>query len=76
MRAFFEPLRRASPRPGMLVSAAAETWQVDASACRAEKGAVIHDATGRALDYGELVGKAATLPVPENAPLRIPRTGG
>jgi isoquinoline 1-oxidoreductase subunit beta len=71
VRAFFEPLRRAGATArSMLVSAAAETWQVDARACRAEKGAVIHDATGRALDYGELVGKAATLPVPENVALK------
>ena len=71
VRAFFEPLRRAGATArSMLVSAAAETWQVDASTCRAEKGAVIHDASGRALDYGELVDKAATLPVPENVALK------
>ena len=71
VRAFFEPLRRAGATArSMLVSAAAETWQVDPAGCRAEKGAVIHDATGRALDYGELVDKAATLPVPENVALK------
>jgi isoquinoline 1-oxidoreductase subunit beta len=71
VRAFFEPLRRAGATArSMLVSAAAETWQVNASTCRAEKGAVIHDASGRALDYGELVDKAATLPVPENVALK------
>ena len=74
VRAFFEPLRRAGATArSMLVSAAAETWQVDASTCRAEKGAVIHDATGRALDYGELVDKAAGLPVPENVALKDPK---
>ena len=74
VRAFFEPLRRAGATArSMLIAAAAETWQVDASACRAEKGAVIHDATGRALDYGELVDKAATLPVPENVALKDPK---
>ena len=71
VRAFFEPLRRAGATArSMLIAAAAETWQVDASTCRAEKGAVIHDATGRALDYGKLVDKAATLPVPENVALK------
>jgi isoquinoline 1-oxidoreductase subunit beta len=71
VRAFFEPLRRAGATARtMLIAAAAETWQVNASTCRAEKGAVIHDATGRALDYGELVDKAATLPVPENVALK------
>jgi isoquinoline 1-oxidoreductase subunit beta len=74
VRAFFEPLRRAGATArSMLVSAAAEMWQVDASTCRAEEGAVIHDATGRALDYRELVGKAATLPVPENVALKDAR---
>jgi isoquinoline 1-oxidoreductase beta subunit len=71
VRAYFEPLRRAGATArNMLIAAAAGTWQVDASTCRAEKGAVIHDATGRALDYGDLVGKAATLPVPENLALK------
>jgi isoquinoline 1-oxidoreductase beta subunit len=71
VRAFFGPLRQAGATArSMLVSAAAEIWQVDASTCRAEKGAVIHDATGRALNYGELVSKAATLPVPEGVALK------
>jgi isoquinoline 1-oxidoreductase subunit beta len=71
VRAFFAPLRQAGATArSMLVSAAAKTWQVDASTCRAEKGAVIHDATARALDYRELVGKAAMLPVPESVALK------
>jgi isoquinoline 1-oxidoreductase subunit beta len=74
VRAFFEPLRRAGATArSMLIAAAAETWQVDASTCRAEKGAVIHDATGRALDYGELIDKAARMPVPENIALKDPK---
>ncbi|MBN1967333.1 MAG: xanthine dehydrogenase family protein molybdopterin-binding subunit, partial [Anaerolineae bacterium] len=48
----------------MLIAAAAQTWGVDASECRAENGTVIHDATGRVLTYGELAETAATLPVP------------
>jgi len=74
VRAFFEPLRQAGATArSMMLAAAADTWQVDASTCRAEKGAVIHDATGRALDYGELVDKAATLPVPESVALKDPK---
>ena len=39
VRAFFEPLRRAGATArSMLISAAAETWQVDASTCRAREG--------------------------------------
>src|SRR3989441_9727769 len=57
----------------MLVSAAAETWQVPASACRAASGAVIHGLTGRSLSYGALVDRAAVLAVPRNVPLKDPK---
>jgi isoquinoline 1-oxidoreductase beta subunit len=74
VRAFFEPLLRAGATARtLLVSAAAEIWQVDARACRAENGAVIHDATGRALDFGALVDKAAELPLPESVALKDPK---
>ncbi|MHA7815795.1 MAG: xanthine dehydrogenase family protein molybdopterin-binding subunit [Pseudohaliea sp.] len=39
----------------MLRDAAAERWGVDAGSCRAEQHRVHHDASGRSLDYGELV---------------------
>ncbi len=57
----------------MLVSAAADTWRVDRSACRAESGTVLHPATGRRLAYGKLAARAARLPVPENVPLKDPK---
>jgi isoquinoline 1-oxidoreductase subunit beta len=49
----------------VLVEAAAQTWGVSASECYAENAAIHHRPTGRALKYGELVAKAATLPVPD-----------
>jgi isoquinoline 1-oxidoreductase beta subunit len=49
----------------MLVQAAAQTWGVPAGECRAERGAVLHDASRRRLGYGELVKTAAALPVPD-----------
>ncbi len=65
MRAFWKPLRQAGAAARMLlVDAAAQTWGVEPSSCRAEKGYVIHNTTGRMLDYGALAAKAATLPVP------------
>jgi isoquinoline 1-oxidoreductase subunit beta len=71
VRGAWEPLRRAGATArNLLVSAAAETWQVDAAACRAEHGAVIHLPTGRTLTYGALVEKAATLPVPSHVALK------
>jgi isoquinoline 1-oxidoreductase subunit beta len=72
VRAAWEPLRRAGAAAReLLISAAALTWAVDPASCRAEKGAVIHES--RRLTYGELVGKAATLPVPQNVPLKDAR---
>ena len=73
VRGAWTPLRRAGATARtMLVSAAAQTWQVDPTSCRAEKGAVIHVPTGRTLTYGALVETAATLPVPATVPLRGP----
>jgi len=54
----------------LLIAAAAQTWNVDPSACRTEKGFVIHDATGRKLSYGELVDKAATITAPKEVKLK------
>ncbi|HVS52779.1 MAG TPA: xanthine dehydrogenase family protein molybdopterin-binding subunit [Opitutaceae bacterium] len=57
----------------MLIEAAAQTWNVPASECFAESGAVHHRASGKVLKYGELVAKAATLTPPANAPLKDPK---
>jgi isoquinoline 1-oxidoreductase subunit beta len=74
IRAFYEPLRRAGATAReMLIAAAAATWSVDASTCRAEKGSVIHTPTGRRLDYGALADKAATMPVPKDVVLKEPK---
>lgn len=56
----------------MLVQAAASEWKVDANTCETDAGYVIHKGTGKRAGYGELVEKAATLPVPEDAPLKEP----
>jgi isoquinoline 1-oxidoreductase beta subunit len=39
IRAFYEPLRRAGATAREMLVAAAATWNVDANACRAAKGA-------------------------------------
>jgi isoquinoline 1-oxidoreductase beta subunit len=70
----YEILRKAGATGrAMLTSAAAATWQVDPSTCRAERGSVIHAPSRRRLTYGALVARAATLPVPAEAPLKDPR---
>jgi CO/xanthine dehydrogenase Mo-binding subunit len=54
----------------MLVSAAAMKWKVPVSACRAHKGAVIHEESGRKLKFGELASTAAGLPLPKTFKLK------
>src|SRR5215470_154624 len=57
----------------MLITAAAQTWSVAENTCSTEKGEVIHKASGRRLKYGELVDKAAALPVPKGVKLKDPK---
>src|SRR2546425_4273532 len=57
----------------MLVTAAAQTWEVAENTCSTEKGEVIHKATGRRARYGSLVDKAAALPVPKDVSLKDPK---
>jgi isoquinoline 1-oxidoreductase subunit beta len=74
VRAAWEPLRRAGAiARTMLVSAAAQTWNVDVTSCRAEKGEVIHVPSGRRLTYGALVDTVATLPIPDHVALKDPK---
>src|SRR5881398_3899313 len=74
IRSSWQPLRKAGATAReMLVTAAAQTWQVDRATCRAEQGAVIHVPTGRRLRYGTLAARAAALPVPGEAPLKDPK---
>jgi isoquinoline 1-oxidoreductase beta subunit len=57
----------------MLVTAAAQTWNVQRTECNAEDGFVMHKASGRKLSYGELAAKAASLEVPSNPTLKDPK---
>jgi isoquinoline 1-oxidoreductase beta subunit len=74
IRSSWEPLRKAGAAAReMLVTAAGQTWNVDRATCRAENGAVVHTPTGRRLSFGRLAARAATLPVPTDAPLKDPK---
>src|SRR6267142_428205 len=65
IRAFWVPLRQAGAvARTLLISAAAQQWNVDISSCRAQRGVVSHTAGSRRLAYGELVDAAAALPMP------------
>lgn len=54
----------------LLIAAAAQTWNVDPSTLRTEKGFVIHSSSGRKISYGELVDKAATITAPKEVKLK------
>ena len=71
VRTTWDPMRKAGAAAReMLISAAAMEWGVARSACKAENSSVVHAASNRRLTYGELAGKAATLPVPTDPPLK------
>jgi isoquinoline 1-oxidoreductase subunit beta len=72
--ATFQALRRAGATAReMLISAAAQTWNVKSEACHAEHGSVVHPSSGRKLTYGELAERAAQQPVLANPPLKDPK---
>jgi len=69
------PLRRAGAAAReMLITAAAQRWNVSGDTCQAQNGGVLHGARKQFLTYGELVGDASKLPVPDlnTVPLKNP----
>ena len=74
IRYAWEPMRKAGATARvMLISAAAQQWQVDPASCHAEKGEVVHAASSRRIGYGQLVDAATKLPAPQNVPLKDPK---
>jgi isoquinoline 1-oxidoreductase beta subunit len=71
VRSSYETMRRlgAAARQ-MLLQAAAARLDVPVAGLSTEPGRVRHAESGRVLDYGALAAEAASLPIPENAPLR------
>jgi isoquinoline 1-oxidoreductase subunit beta len=71
VRTTWDPMRKAGAAAReMLISAAAIEWGVGRATCKAEKGAVTHAASGRRMTYGQLAGRAGTLPIPTDPPLK------
>jgi isoquinoline 1-oxidoreductase beta subunit len=69
----YDQLRKAGATArALLVDAAAKEWGVDRSTITVEKGVVKHATSGRSATFGELAGKAASLPVPSDVPLKDP----
>ena len=74
VHAAWKPLREAGAKARqMLIIAAAASWGAPASECSTEPGRVVHARTRRRLKYGELVARAAALPVPETVTLKDPK---
>ncbi len=60
------PLRQAGAAAReMLITAAAQHWNVNRDTCKPKDGGVLHGARKQFLTYGELVEAAAKLPVPD-----------
>jgi len=71
VRTTWDPMRKAGAAAReMLITAAALQWGVARADCKAENGGVLHPASNRRLSYGQLAGRAATLPVPTDPPLK------
>jgi len=54
----------------MLLQAAAQNWKVSPMHCVADGSEVIHEPSGRRCSFGSVARLAATLPVPQDPPLK------
>jgi isoquinoline 1-oxidoreductase beta subunit len=62
----YMPLRRAGATVReLMTTAAAQNWKVPKKDCEARKGTVVHEDSGRAASYGELIEAARKLPIPD-----------
>jgi isoquinoline 1-oxidoreductase beta subunit len=67
----YDALRRAGATArAMLVSAAAQQWNVDPATCTVQDGNVVQTAGGRRARFGDLAARAATLAVPQEPTLK------
>jgi len=72
IRSFFQTMRECGATARyMLVQAAAQQWGVPAGECTTAPSQVIHQSSGRRLDYGQLAAAAAKLPVPPASEVKL-----
>jgi isoquinoline 1-oxidoreductase beta subunit len=55
----------------MLVTAAAQMWEIEMESCRTESGWVVHPDGNQRLAYADLVGAAAELPLPKRSEVQL-----
>ncbi|WP_448211374.1 molybdopterin cofactor-binding domain-containing protein [Colwellia sp. MEBiC06753] len=66
VRRFYQPLREAGAiARTMLEHAAALQWNVPVTECYAKESRIYHKTSDKSVSYGDLVGLAATMPVPD-----------
>lgn len=71
VRTCWDPMRKAGAQAReMLISAAAQKWNVPRESCRAENSSITHAASGKTSSYGDLASAAGKLPIPDDPPLK------
>ncbi len=71
IRSMWEPMRKVGATArALLIGAAAQKWNIPAEECYVKAGSVWKRGSDEKLTFGELAALAATLPVPENPPLK------
>ncbi|WP_268036109.1 xanthine dehydrogenase family protein molybdopterin-binding subunit [Algoriphagus sp. PAP.12] len=71
IRTSWIPLRTAGATARqLLILAAAQTWNVPQNEIKTESGYLTHESSGKKAHYGEMASIAATLPIPEQIPLK------
>jgi isoquinoline 1-oxidoreductase beta subunit len=71
VRMFYEPMRKAGATARhMLIAAAAEKWEVDASECGTENGQVI-STSGKKINFGDLVEGLKDKEIPDAASVTL-----
>ena len=72
IRDFYDAMREAGATARLMLElAASEKWGVPVAQCKAQNHNVVHTASGRKLDYGELVAIAAKSSMPKKEELRF-----
>lgn len=71
VRMYWKPLRDAGAAArSMLLTAAAQTWNVPVEELTTKAGMILHEKTGKSGTYGEFASKAAGIPIPKDVKLK------